>query len=448
MAPDPPAKGKRGQPPNASSRPGQSSTIAQHARSRAVTQSSKAGRLQKRDALNTSSTTKRKQSSLRESWTVSSRRDAEEGEEDDEEDEEDEEEEEDDDDDDDDDDDGAGRRAPKRGRVSDAPGRGAGQGGSGVIGRRGVPQPNQPASLGQGKQRANQPQHQSSDRASSPPPPPPPPPKPYVHVAPHTRRVRQSAIEAKWSPLANASLTAVSTTLQHAQRPILQRFSDSQLRRTHTSSALRLVAHRIARKISRGLPFPPASMPANVGRAPLQSDGGREVELNFESVLDGKLSLEKQLEPALDGLEVLRREKDATEAELEHDYAALRNLEAGARSQAREHRSLLKKAHPLTPAPHKQHGPDGRGQPDTTTCPGFRISPDEAAVSGTAFATIKRDDDLHPLAVQLGSHVDSVRANLEQVDGIVPQLASSRAALRAVLLKHLDLRQYEQAILG
>ncbi|KAG5925625.1 hypothetical protein E4U53_003264, partial [Claviceps sorghi] len=130
-----------------------------------------------------------------------------------------------------------------------------------------------------------------------------------------------------------------------AQRPILQRISDSQLRREHTASALRLITHRISRKISRGLPFPPASMPANVGRAPLQSDGGREVELNFES-------------------------------------------------------------------------------------------------------DILHDDDIQPLAVQLGTHVDNIRANLEQTDHLTPQLARSRAALRAVLLRHLDLRQYEQVVLG
>lgn len=209
------------------------------------------------------------------------------------------------------------------------------------------------------------------------------PEKPYVHVAPHTRRVRQSAIESKWTPLTNASLTAVSSTLQYAQRPILQRLADSQLRREHTASALRQITHRIARKITRGLPFPPASMPANVGRAPLQSDAGREVELNFESVLDGKLNLERQLEPALDGLEVLRREKEAMEEELERDYVTLRNLEAGAKAQAREQRSLLKKAHVLTPSLSMKQEDGGEGVQDND---GFVFARDPGTASGSAFA--------------------------------------------------------------
>ncbi|GAB0135127.1 hypothetical protein EsDP_00003475 [Epichloe bromicola] len=442
QAPNPPPNRKRGRPSNASlglpprsrnpaqprksSGPGDPGAAAKKRKS-----GGRGGRLSAQS--NKGQAGQRKQSTIRESWSTSSRRDA--RSDDDEEEDEDEEEE-----------DYDSARAKKRGRSSNAPHRSS-LGGTGVIGRRGIPQPNQPRSRGHDKDKVKdkdkrQDQEPPDGEASSAPPSPP---KPYVHVAPHARRVRQSAIEAKWSPLANASLTAVTNTLQHTQRPILQRLSDSQLRREYTSSALRHITHRIMRKISRGLPFPPASMPANVGRAPLQSDGGREVELNFESVLDGKLNLERQLEPALDGLEVLRREKEAMEEELELDYETLRNLEAGARAQAREQRSLLRKAHVLTPAPANSEG-------ETTArddMDGFELTRDEDAASvGGAFTEIDDDDDIQPLAVQLGTHVDNIRANLEQTDGLMPQLARSRAALRAVLLRHLDLRRYEQVVLG
>ncbi|KAG6194428.1 hypothetical protein E4U10_002967 [Claviceps purpurea] len=351
------------------------------------------------------------------------------------------------------DDDDDSSRAQKRGRTSSATQRSS-LGTSAVIGRRGIPQPNQPISHAapDKPQRPSPQDHQDSNREASSAPPSPP--KPYVHVAPYTRRVRQSAIEAKWSPLANASLTAVSTTLQHAQRPILQRISDSQLRREYTSSALRLITHRITRKISRGLPFPPASMPANVGRAPLQSDGGREVELNFESVLDGKVALERQLEPALDGLEVLRREKETLEEELERDYETLRTLEAGARAQAREQRSLLRRAHVLAPVAGNGNGnAEGDGEGEGEGVSGreggqFELAREEDVARSGAFTEILQDDDIQPLAVQLGTHVDNIRANFEQTDNLMPQLAKSRAALRAVLLRHLDMRVYEQVVLG
>lgn len=66
-------------------------------------------------------------------------------------------------------------------------------------------------------------------------------------------------------------------------------------------------------------------------------------------MLDGKAALERQLDPALDAVELLRREKERIEVELEQDYETLRNLEVGARREARQKRELLKKAHALAP---------------------------------------------------------------------------------------------------
>jgi hypothetical protein len=65
--------------------------------------------------------------------------------------------------------------------------------------------------------------------------------------------------------------------------------------------------------------------------------------------LDGRAVLERQLDPGLHAVELLRREKRRVEGELERDYETLRNLEAGARGQARQQRELLKKAHVLAP---------------------------------------------------------------------------------------------------
>lgn len=167
--------------------------------------------------------------------------------------------------------------------------------------------------------------------------------KSCLHVAPRVRGIKQSTIDAKWTPLGSPSIAIATETLELAHHPILQRMSNTTGRREHTSAALALLYKRITRKLHRGLPFPPAGMSSNRG------DGGRETELDFESVLLGKQALEKQLDPALGAVEVLRREKQRVERELERDYKTLRNLEAGAKGQAREQRELLKKAHVLAP---------------------------------------------------------------------------------------------------
>ena len=55
---------------------------------------------------------------------------------------------------------------------------------------------------------------------------------------------------------------------------------------------------------------------------------------------------------------------------------------------------------------------------------------------------------MQSLATQLGGHMDSMRNNLKQAEGIMPQLARSRAGLEDVLLSHLDEAQFEQVLFG
>ncbi|KAM4059161.1 CENP-Q, a CENPA-CAD centromere complex subunit [Hirsutella rhossiliensis] len=326
--------------------------------------------------------------------------------------------------------------------------------------RRAIPEPSLPVTEPRDPKRRRSRQHVDEDDAApvSPSAPPPSPPKPYVHIVPRVRHVRQSTIAAKWSPLTGPSLSAVSALLQLAHQPILQRLSSTHQRRAHASAALRLMARRISRKVAaRGLPFPPASMPAASRRGGQQqqqpSDGGRETELDFESVLDAKAALEAQLGPAAHAVELLRRERDSIEKELERDYETLRELEARARSQTREQRGLLKKAHALTPLAMIPEQPyDARAEEGVLTASGLATA---TTSSGNLFTGLAADDantddggELRQLAVQLGGHVESMRANLRQADGIVPQLARARAALQAALHTHLDQDQYERVVLG
>ncbi|PHH83826.1 hypothetical protein CDD82_16 [Ophiocordyceps australis] len=309
------------------------------------------------------------------------------------------------------------------------------------IGRRGIPQPSAAPRLqtAHGHQAAEH--HAAGDQAA-----PRSPPRPFPHLAPRIHRLRHSTIEAKWSPLTTPSLDAVSSMLHLAHRPILQRISNTHQRSHLALAALRLVTHRISRKISRGLPFPPASMPASAVPNPQaqtasrhDSDGGRRAELNLETVLDAEAALEAQLQPAAHAVEALRREKEHMQIQLEKDYQALQTLEADARAHARGQRDLLTKAHPLVSvAKRPEKRPHDAGTvASKTSCGGL-------------FTEIldSNDKDLNPLALQLSQHVESLSANLRPVDGVVPQLARSRAALQAVLLRHLSPDQYERVLLA
>ncbi|KAL7941644.1 CENP-Q, a CENPA-CAD centromere complex subunit domain-containing protein [Trichoderma barbatum] len=277
------------------------------------------------------------------------------------------------------------------------------------------------------------------------------PSKPYPHISPHIHRVRQSTIESKWSPLPESTISAASSMLTLAHRPILQRLSGSEQRHNHTSAALRLVSHRITRKIARGIPFPPASMPSaraprgrQAGAAPGTAGvvDGRATELDFESVLDAKMALERQLDPALHAVELLTREKEKLERELERDYETLRNLESSAKAQGREYRGLLKKAHVLAPTPETVHS-----QRKQKADQDMSFNHSGSSLSGALFSDLQ-DPELKSLALQLSDHMESIKTNLQQADGIVPQLARSRAALQDVLFRQLSQEQYERVVLG
>ncbi|KAL6908931.1 CENP-Q, a CENPA-CAD centromere complex subunit domain-containing protein [Trichoderma evansii] len=281
---------------------------------------------------------------------------------------------------------------------------------------------------------------------------PPSPSKPYLHVSPHVHRIRHSTIESKWTPLPDSTISAASSMLLVAHRPVLQRLSGSEQRHAHTSAALRLVSHRITRKLAKGIPFPPASMPpARVPRGGRQVGAasaaatvtdGRAIELDFESVLDAKQALERQLDPALHAVELLTREKEKLEKELEQDYEALRNLESSAKAQGREYRGMLKKAHVLAPTPETVHERwKQRAEQDIS----FNHS--NNSVLGGLFSDLE-DPELKSLALQLSDHMESIKNNLQQTDGIVPQLARSKAALQDVLFKQLGQDQYERVVLG
>ncbi|KAI5458554.1 CENP-Q, a CENPA-CAD centromere complex subunit-domain-containing protein [Mariannaea sp. PMI_226] len=264
------------------------------------------------------------------------------------------------------------------------------------------------------------------------------PPKPYMHVAPQTRHIRPSIIAAKWSPLSGASLPATSTILSLAQQPIIQRTAAARNRRQHAEAALNLVARRVTRKLSRGLPFPPASLTGRdgrPGRLAAGADGGRAAELDFESVLDGRSALERQLGPALHAVELLRRERGRMEKELERDYEKLRDLESRARAQTRARNEQLKKAHVLAP----------------TSRPRPQEAHDRSVITAGETSNVFKDLDhpeLEPLAVQLSGHVDSIQSNLQQGSGISEQLGRSRAALQGVLMRYLNQESYERVVLG
>lgn len=177
----------------------------------------------------------------------------------------------------------------------------------------------------------------------------PPVPK-YQHIEQRTRHIPKSTISAKWQPLDDSSVKAITTLISDTSRPVLLRLRDTELRRQQGQNILRIFSNRLRSKLHKGMPFPPpTSKGAGVKSNKADLASGHVEELNFETTVDSIESMETMLDPLLHSVALLEKEKAKEEAALEREYETLRTLEANAKSEARGWKERMKKAHALAP---------------------------------------------------------------------------------------------------
>ncbi|KAI1126883.1 CENP-Q, a CENPA-CAD centromere complex subunit-domain-containing protein [Nemania abortiva] len=280
-------------------------------------------------------------------------------------------------------------------------------------------QPSTARRQSKGSRRSLEGQDQSPARSSSPDSDSSP--LPYRHIAKRTRRVTREVIESKWSSLDPLSIANIATVLHSASLPTLLHVVPKQ--HAHAEDVLEKVIRGL-RKRSARLPFPPAS-----------SLPRREDELNFEQTQSAVEVLLSQLDPLQHSVELLRREKERAEKELEREYKTLDRLSSNARAEARERRDRLRKVHVLVP--------EATGSSVTNS---IDLLPADKA-TGQVFASV-RDEELLNLAGQINNHMESMRGNLRQVDGVLPAIAKSHALLRTMLQPQFGQKQLENIILG
>ncbi|KAK7948706.1 uncharacterized protein PG986_009592 [Apiospora aurea] len=255
---------------------------------------------------------------------------------------------------------------------------------------------------------------------------------PFRQLTTRTRRVPRDIIDKKWTPLDATSISSITDLLNSASRPVLLRLNNQQ-RHAQATAALNVVRQKLRSKLARGMPFPPPS-----------TSGRREDELQFERTVDGIQSLEAQLDPLLHGVALLKQEKERAERELDRDYRTLNSLSANARSENRERRERLRKMHVLVPEPSRHE----KERDSKAAALGDLVPCGSGEEGGKAFVGLEDNDELKGLAHQIGNHMESMRSNLQQVEGVAPAIAESRAALKTVLMPNLDQAAYEKVLLG
>ncbi|KAK0613748.1 CENP-Q, a CENPA-CAD centromere complex subunit-domain-containing protein [Immersiella caudata] len=263
----------------------------------------------------------------------------------------------------------------------------------------------------------------------------------YRHLTSRTRQIPRSTIAAKWTALDDGAIAAIDSIVTDASRPVLFRLRDRDQRHQQAQAILRTFTKRLHTKLVKGMPFPPPSTSAATGRgAAAAGASGYEAELDFERTVDAIQALEKTLDPLLHSVALLTAEKEREEAALERDYRSLKTLETNARAEARGWRERGKRDHILAP---------GLGPVDEAAESGedkLELANKKTATSGV-FEGLE-GEELMTLSKQIGSHMESMKGNLQQIDGVLPAIVKTRAALQGVLHWYLDPAQYDQAVLG
>ncbi|KAL1837411.1 hypothetical protein VTJ49DRAFT_3803 [Mycothermus thermophilus] len=271
----------------------------------------------------------------------------------------------------------------------------------------------------------------------------PNPHRPFTTLTTLTRHIPRTTIASKWTPLDGPSVEAISSILTDCTLPVLHRLRDRDARYAQAQSILNTFSARLRAKLVKGMPFPPPSLPVTGGKnGKSDKSGSHAAEFDFEQTVTTIAGLERVLDPLLHSVALLKAEKEREERALERDYAALRKLEGNARAQARGWREGGEKGrgHVLAAG----IGAVGRDV-------GKKESGLEVVNKGEREVGVFKDlqeEELLALSQQISSHMESMQNNLSQIEGILPAIAKSRAALQGTLCEHLDPEQYEQVVLG
>lgn len=263
---------------------------------------------------------------------------------------------------------------------------------------------------------------------------------PFRYLKESTKNIPRSVISEKWNALDGPSISAVGAFLADAQRPVLLRLQNTSRRREHASAALSVVSRRLHTKLVKGFPFPAPT----AGPARRAASGSHEDEFDFERAMNAVQSLENTLNPLLHSVSLLEREIKKEEDALARDYDNLHNLEVNARSEVKGWREKARREHVLASGIRRKG--DNGDYGDEGDRLELVAGPEDAAPGGL-FRDLD-DEELATLSQQIGSHMESMQGNLEQIGGVVPAISKSKAALQQVMLKHLDEEQYDKVLLG
>ncbi|KAH7061264.1 CENP-Q, a CENPA-CAD centromere complex subunit-domain-containing protein [Macrophomina phaseolina] len=272
--------------------------------------------------------------------------------------------------------------------------------------------------------------------------------KKFAHLKPRTRHISQSVITTKWKPAPLPAQHAARALFVAAKRPVVEaagrRGAASgsgggsagayDRRRAEAEATLASVLRKLEKQVPR-IPFPGS---LHQKRGP----GGEVFEL--EKVVERNRALEAQLTPAVHAVKLLEEAVRREERVLEGERAQLGVLRQRARGAERVAKERGRRG--LHPVLKRWRGGGAGNQRDEVE----EIKLVRRGELGRVYGAddvgddeeLSADEELAPVLAQLRGHLDSMRANLEQVEGLDEAMTGARVALDCVLRKRVANEQY------
>lgn len=262
--------------------------------------------------------------------------------------------------------------------------------------------------------------------------------KKFAHLTPRTRHISQSVITTRWRPAPPAVQHSARALFVAAKRPVVEAAGRAgrsaaagvvgeayDKRRAEAEVTLASVLRKLEKQVPR-IPFPP-----------MRGGGvGLEGVFDLEKVVERNRALEAELTPQVYAVKLLREAVAGEEEVLEAEREALEVLEERARGAERRARERERRgAHPVVKwwrmAARKREEEEMEDGVE-----GIRLAAASAPSEVdevVAEEDLEADEQLAPVLEQLQGHLDSMRANREQVEGLDEAMNEARAALGGVL---------------
>ncbi|KAF2839607.1 hypothetical protein M501DRAFT_1010693 [Patellaria atrata CBS 101060] len=245
------------------------------------------------------------------------------------------------------------------------------------------------------------------------------PAKKFKQLTTRTRYISQDTMAEKWRPLPQAVQHQIREIFRAAKRQIILGKRDDR-RRAEAEVVLASVVKRLDKML------PKMAVPQKT----------LEMHFNLDKLIERNVALDSQLTPAMHSVELLKSQIKEQEQLLNIDRQCLKRLKDDAREEELRQRSTTRGVHPAIKLPVDFE--KGDDDPESISL-----------VLSTPFADQVLEDEisypeLQSLLGQLRNHLESMQANMAQVDGIGDALISAHASLDGLLHTHASAAQYDQ----